>query len=50
MDAEAMGHELVIGWMESAGHRTNIVDPRYDYIGVGVAEGDGYIYATQNFC
>ena len=50
MDAETIGHELAIGWMESVGHHPNIVHPAYEYIDVGVTESDGYIYATQNFC
>ena len=51
LGVEQMVNELMIGWMESVGHRGNIVDPSYDYIGVGVAVStDWYLYATQNFC
>ncbi len=56
-DADAMGRSLVIGWMESLGHRQNILDRGYRLIGVGVAieedQGrhhiDEIVYATQNF-
>ncbi len=38
------------GWMDSAGHRENLLKPEYTQIGVGVAfsPGRGY-YLTQNF-
>jgi uncharacterized protein YkwD len=43
----------VSGWMDSPGHRANILEPRYDKTGVGVAfsdEGDfTYLYITQIF-
>ncbi|GAA3856757.1 hypothetical protein GCM10022243_22480 [Saccharothrix violaceirubra] len=50
----AAGHktpELVVkGWMDSPGHRANIVNCRLKAIGVGMARGGSYgIYWTQNF-
>ena len=43
----------VSGWMDSSGHRANILEPRYYKTGVGVAfsdEGDfTYLYITQIF-
>jgi len=43
----------VSGWMDSPGHRANILEPRYDKTGVGVSfsdEGDfTYLYITQIF-
>jgi uncharacterized repeat protein (TIGR02543 family) len=38
-------------WMNSAGHRANILEPRYTKTGVGVAFSDGgeYLYITQIF-
>jgi len=43
----------VSGWMDSPGHRDNILEPRYYRTGVGVAfseEGDfTYLYITQIF-
>lgn len=37
-------------WMESEGHRENILDPNYRFIGVGVyVTASGDVYATQEF-
>lgn len=49
LDEERIARNIVNGWMDSSGHRENILDPSYDKIGVGVSI-DGYVYATQNFC
>lgn len=39
--------EVVKAWMNSEGHRKNILSPNYNYIGVGyVAQGN---YWTQEF-
>ena len=35
--------------MQSPGHRANILHRDLRFIGVGVAEKSGYVYATQNF-
>lgn len=45
-----IAEELVHGWMESEGHRKNILDPRYKETGVGIMEdfGDTFL-ATQVF-
>ena len=46
---DGQGHQT--GWMDSYGHRQNILHHNYDRIGVGVAFNDvGDVYATQNFC
>lgn len=43
--------EFVDSWMDSPGHRDNILNSDYDKLGVGVSNsGDGWILATQNFC
>lgn len=40
----------VDGWMGSAGHRTNILNPVYTHTGMGVADnGEGGFYFTQVF-
>jgi uncharacterized protein YkwD len=41
----------VSGWMDSPGHRANILEPRYTETGVGVSFSDGwdYLYMTQIF-
>lgn len=56
-DAEAMARAIVSGWMNSPGHRDNILNEGYRRIGVGVAvletvkhnHQDEEILATQNF-
>ena len=46
-----LAKEIVDGWMESPGHRKNILTGAYDKIGVGVSISDSEkVYATQNFC
>lgn len=48
-DADSIGKAHVDSWMESPGHRENILKGDYDVIGVGVAyDGLNYV-ATQNF-
>ena len=48
---EELSRQMVRGWMESPGHRENILDPQYDRIGVGVEiSSDEQVLATQNFC
>ena len=43
--------KTVDGWMNSAGHRKNILTPYWRQEGVGVKVGPGNkIYITQNFC
>lgn len=47
-DAIARAH--TVSWMDSPGHRENILNPQYDKLGVGVVyDGHTYYYATQNF-
>lgn len=42
--------EVMNAWMNSAGHRANILNPSFTYIGVGVAKtSSGVIYWTQEF-
>lgn len=41
----------VKGWMNSPGHRKNILTPRWRSEGIGVAiSPDDKVYVTQNFC
>jgi len=48
-DAAAFARRAVQGWMNSEGHRANILSPAYDRSGVGVVIAGSYIYATQVF-
>jgi hypothetical protein len=36
-------------WMNSTPHRTNILDPKLDHIGIGIVEQAGYFYAAVVF-
>lgn len=36
-------------WMHSTPHRTNILDPKMNALGVGVVERGGYLYAVEDF-
>ena len=49
--AYGYGPEQVVGgWMDSPGHRANILNPRYTHLGVGYAvDADGRTHFTQNF-
>ncbi|ABK78623.1 uncharacterized protein with SCP/PR1 domains [Cenarchaeum symbiosum A] len=48
---EDLARQLVDGWMNSPGHRENILEEKYNRIGVGVYIGESEeVYATQNFC
>lgn len=45
--------DVMVAWMDSSGHRANIMKPEYRHLGSGVATGDfkgqQSIYWTQNF-
>lgn len=43
------GVEAHMGWMNSAGHRKNLLEPHYKQVGVGISYKDGRAYYTQNF-
>ena len=47
-DAEEMAEALVQQWMDSPGHRENILKPSYSRIGVGVHVQESPEYGYQN--
>lgn len=53
--AENVGYGSSVEWvhsafMNSSAHSGNILDPSYNYVGVGVAYGaDGYVYLAEVF-
>ena len=50
-NAQSLAVEAVEGWMQSPGHRANILNDVWRHQGVGVATGYGdRVYVTQNFC
>jgi uncharacterized protein YkwD len=42
-------YQLHIGWMRSDGHRSNMLQPGFDSVGIAVTCSDGRAWATQNF-
>jgi uncharacterized protein YkwD len=46
---EEFARMAVEGWMKSPGHRENILNPRYDLSGIGVAMVGDRAFATQVF-
>lgn len=47
---ERIATETVDGWMDSPGHRANILTSYFQSEGIGVAISGSEIYVTQNFC
>lgn len=48
---EDVADRAVQGWLDSPGHRRNLLDPDWRREGIGVARADdGRLYVTQNFC
>jgi uncharacterized protein YkwD len=41
--------EVVTGWMNSPGHRANILNANFNKIGIGVYQTNGVIYWSQEF-
>jgi uncharacterized protein YkwD len=49
--AEQIARKVVDGWMDSRGHRRNILTPHWRREGIGVEiHPDNMVYVTQNFC
>jgi hypothetical protein len=42
-------HEAMTAWMNSEGHRTNILDATWMYLGPGFSQKDGALYYVQDF-
>ena len=48
---EEIAQSTVEGWMDSPGHRKNILTSSYDREGIGVAIAtNDKVYITQDFC
>ena len=46
---ESVAQKIVNDWMNSPGHRANILRKDFTHLGIGVSIRDGNILATQNF-
>lgn len=50
LSLDKIAHMTVKGWMESPGHRKNILTPYWIREGIGVAYSETMVKITQNFC
>jgi uncharacterized protein YkwD len=48
-DSTLMARIIVDSWVSSPGHRANLLNPNYNYVGVGVSAMGPEIRATQDF-
>jgi uncharacterized protein YkwD len=44
---DAVAERVVAGWLESDGHRDNILNAKYRRTGVGIKFRQGHVYVTQ---
>lgn len=45
-----LAEETVTGWMNSPGHRANVLETRFTHVGFGIAkDSQGFSYVVQNF-
>lgn len=50
-DMNALATSTVYGWMNSTGHRENILQSQFQNEGIGVAiSNDSKVYITEDFC
>lgn len=48
-DASSIAEQFMTNWMNSSGHRANILSSNFNSIGVGVYKIGNQVYATQEF-
>lgn len=48
-DPDSLAKRIVSGWMESPGHRKNILEPEFTHMGIGSVLKGGIHKVTQNF-
>jgi len=49
-DREEVADRVVQGWLDSPGHRANLLDPQWRVEGIGVEVAGDELYVTQMFC
>ena len=49
VSADALAQQFMTNWMNSSGHRANILSTNFSSIGVGVYKIGNKVYATQDF-
>jgi len=50
LNSDAFAQQVVEGWLESEGHKDNVLRPEFLREGIGVVLTRDKIIATQNFC
>ncbi len=48
-DPIELAQDMMVGYMESPGHKAHILDPEMRYVGIGTVIGKHYARNTQNF-
>lgn len=48
-DANKLAEQFMTNWMNSSGHRANILSTKFESIGIGVYKSGNRVYATQEF-
>ena len=48
-DANKLAEQFMTNWMNSSGHRENILSTNFESIGIGVYKSGNRVYATQEF-
>ena len=48
-DINILSEQFMTNWMNSKGHRENILSTNYNSIGIGVYKINNKVYATQEF-
>lgn len=49
LDADILAKKFVTNWMNSDGHRKNMLSPNFTHEGIGIAVIGNKVYATANF-
>lgn len=47
---QEIARDVVNGWMDSPGHRANILQARHDREGIGIVRTGDQLFITQNLC
>lgn len=47
---DEIARNVVSGWMDSPGHRRNILEARHDLEGIGIIRAGDRLFITQNLC
>jgi uncharacterized protein YkwD len=49
LSPDVLAAETIKGWMDSAGHRANLLNEKFDEAGIGIAVAGDYLIITQVF-